>query len=88
MKFKISERAANEAIKLSNEAAEDLSMNMRVLDSDVNAKFAGLQDPTIKKYLELSEEMQIMLRTVSDKMEQIETYCRRIIQWINDYRNT
>ncbi|MBR2296053.1 MAG: hypothetical protein IKA43_01445 [Clostridia bacterium] len=86
--FTISAEAAGKAIQYSSEAVEKLSSNMRLLDTNVNSNFQGLQDPSIKKYLELSEQMQEMLRQVGDKMTQVEDYCKKVIAWIQDYTET
>ena len=46
--FTISAEAAGKAIQYSSEAVEKLSSNMRLLDTNVNSNFQGLQDPSIK----------------------------------------
>ena len=84
-RFTISKSAAQKAIKYSEEAATELSAGVRVMDNNVNSNFAGLQDPTVKKYLELSGQMQDMIKQVSGKMNAISEYCQSVIRWIDNY---
>ena len=86
-RFKISREAAQRAINYSEEAATELRQNVIVMDNNVNSIFSGLQDPTLKKYLELSEQMQDMIRQVSSQMDAISEYCQGVIRWIDDYND-
>ncbi len=82
---KLSKAAANSAITYSHDASERLLHNVNVLDKNVNAQFSGLSDPTYNRYLELSDQMQTMLKQVGDRMEAVATYCRSVIKWIDLY---
>lgn len=88
MSFSLSIEAANRAIQYSSEAVEHLSANVKTMNDVVNSNFAGLEDPAFQRYLELSAQMQDMLMQVSDKMEQIEEYCKKVIRWIQEYSET
>lgn len=81
----LSKEAAMKAIMYSNEAREQLMTNINVMDNNVNSQFSGLQDPSFRRYLELSEQMQNMLRQIGGKMEEISTYCQSVIRWIDKY---
>lgn len=83
----ISREAAQKAIRYSDEATTELRSNVNVMDNNVNSIFAGLQDPTIKKYLELSEQMQDMIKQVSGRMDAISEYCQSVIRWIDGYND-
>lgn len=84
-RIKLSREAAMKAISYSDEAQKKLMANINVMDNNVNSHFTGLQDPTFKKYLELSGQMQEMLRQVSGKMNEISEYCQSVIRWIDDF---
>lgn len=84
-KITLSREAAMKAISYSEEARNSLLTNINIMDNGVNSQFAGLTDPTFKKYLELSGQMQEMLRQVGNKMDNIAEYCRKVIRWIDDY---
>ena len=84
-RIKLSREAAMKAISYSDEAQKTLMANINVMDNNVNSHFTGLQDPTFKKYLELSGQMQEMLRQVSGKMNEISEYCQSVIRWIDDF---
>ena len=84
-RIKLSEKAAMDAIRYSNEAREQLIANVNIMDNNVNSQFSGLQDPSLKRYLELSGQMQDMLKQISGKMESISDYCQSVIQWIRNY---
>ena len=58
------------------------------MDNSVNSQFEGLTDPTIKKYIQLSEQMQNLLRQVGAKMEAISEYCKTVIDFINKYEES
>lgn len=83
----LSREAAMKAISYSDEARNELLNNMNVMDNNVNSHFASLQDPTFKKYLELSAQMQEMLKRVSGKMDEISEYCQGVVRWIDDFSN-
>lgn len=84
-KIVLSSGAAMKVISYSDEARNELLTNINVMDNNVNSQFTGLQDPTFKKYLELSEQMQEMLRQISGKMNDISVYCQNVIRWIDMY---
>ena len=86
MRITLSEKAARQAISYSEEAREELLTNVSVMDNNVNSNFSGLQDPTFKKYLELSEQMQEMLKQVGVKMDEISEYCKSVIDWIQRFQ--
>ena len=71
--------------ELADEARNDLLNNINIMDNNVNSHFSGLQDPTFRKYLELSGQMQEMLKQVSAKMNEISEYCQSVIDWISDF---
>ena len=81
----LSREAAVKAINYSVDARNELMTNINVMDNNVNSQFANLQDPTFKKYLELSEQMQTMLRQVGGKMDEISKYCESVVRWIDDF---
>ncbi len=81
----LSTEAAKRAITYSNEAREELMSNINIMDNEVNGNFTGLQDPTFQKYLQLSEQMQELLKQVGQKMDAIAEYCQSVIQWIQAY---
>ena len=84
-RIKLSKEAAMKAITYSNEAKDELMMNVRVMDNNVNSQFSGLRDPAFRRYLELSEQMQSLLSQVGAKMEAISDYCQTIMRWIDTY---
>lgn len=84
-KIMLSKDAAMKAISYSNDAKEDLLANINIMDGNVNSQFNGLQDPTIKKYLDLSEQMQNTIKQIGAKMEAISEYCQSVIRWIDAY---
>ena len=83
--IKLSKDACMKAISFSGEASEQLMTNITIMDNNVNSQFTGLQDPAFNKYLELSTQMQEMLKQISAKMEAISSYCQAIMRWIDDY---
>ena len=84
-KIKLSKEAAMKAITYSNDANEQLMTNINVMDNNVNSQFSGLQDPAFNRYLELSSQMQGMLKQIGGKMEAIAQYCQSVIRWIDAY---
>lgn len=84
-RIKLSIESAMKAIEYSNEAKDNIKMNINILDNQVNNHYNGLLDPTIIKYQELSEKMQELLKTVSMKIEDVSIYCEKIIRWIQEY---
>ena len=86
-KTKLSKSAANSAIIYSQEARDRLLANVNVLDNNVNSQFIGLQDPSYNKYLELSQNMQQLLRKIGERMDDVATYCRSVIRWIDAYND-
>ena len=86
--IKLSKDACMRAITYSTEANEQLMANISVMDNNVNSQFSGLQDPAFNRYLELSEQMQGMLKQIGAKMDAISQYCQSVIRWIDDYSDT
>jgi len=84
-KIKLSKDAAMRAITYSREASESLMSNVRMMDNNVNSQFSGLQDPSYKRYLELSGQMQDLLRQISGRMDAISQYCETVMRWIDQY---
>ena len=62
-----------------------LQQNVQIMDRHVNAKFQGLQDPTYQKYLELSENMQLLITQITVRMSSIEKYCDAVTSWMDNY---
>lgn len=85
MAIKLSKDACMRAINYSNDAREQLMTNVSIMDNNVNSQFSGLQDPSYQRYLELSEQMQGMLKQIGGKMDAISQYCQSVIRWIDDY---
>lgn len=83
--IRLSKNAATKVILYSEEASEQLISNINIMDNNVNSQFEGLQDPAFRRYLEMSEEMQLRLKQVSKKMADISEYCRKVIRWIDNY---
>lgn len=83
--IKLSKDACRRAITYSDEANEMLMSNINVMDSKVNSQFSGLQDPAFNRYLELSNQMQEMLKQIGGKMDAISQYCQSVIRWIDEY---
>lgn len=81
----LSKEAAMKAIDYSNEAYEDLMANVSIMDNNVNSQFSGLQDPTFNRYLQLSEQMQNMIKQIAGNIEAISNYCQSVIRWIDGY---
>ena len=82
-RFTISKDAAMKAITYSNDARDQLLTNVNVMDNNVNSQFTGLQDPSFRRYLELSDKMQEMLKQMGGKMDEISQYCQSVIRWID-----
>lgn len=87
-RIKLSKEAAMKAITYSNDARDQLMTNINVMDNNVNSQFSGLQDPSFRRYLELSEQMQGMLKQIGGKMDEISQYCESVIRWIDSYNET
>ena len=83
--IKLSKNAAMRAKSFSKEAYESLYSNMKILDGRVNSLFIAVKDPVFKKYLELSNEMQNLLRKISADIEKVSQYCDTIVRWIDTY---
>ncbi len=84
-RIKLSREAAMKAIAYSSEARDQLLSNAGILDNNVNSQFSGLTDPSIKKYVQLSEQMHGTLRQLGAKMDEISEYCKKVIRWIDEY---
>ncbi len=87
-KIILSEDACKKAISYSEEASAALLKELTIMDNDVNSCFQGIQDPAILKYLQLSSQMQEMIKQVSGKMNEISDYCQKVIRWIEIYKQT
>ena len=87
MAIKLSKDACMRAIEYSREASESLNQNANVMDNNVNAQFAGLQDPAFQKYLQLSEQLQINLRLITEKMDDVARYCESVMRWMDEYND-
>lgn len=87
-KIILSKEACKKAISYSEDASAALLGELRIMDNDVNSCFQGLQDPTIQKYLQLSSQMQDMIKQVTVKMNEISEYCQGVIRWIEIYEQT
>ena len=68
-KITISKNAALKAIEYSRQTQDDLLSNIRIMDDNVNSEFEGLQDPTIIKYLELSDQLKEKMILITNKLE-------------------
>ena len=84
MAIKLSKDACMKAIAYSNDAREELMTNIGVMDNNVNSQFSGLQDPSFRR-LELSGNMQEMLKQIGVKMDAISQYCQSVMRWIDAY---
>ena len=84
-RIKLSKEAAMRAISFSNEARDELMNNIQIMDNNVNSQFSGLQDPAFKRYLEMSGQMQDLLKQIGGKMDDISKYCESVIRWIDSY---
>lgn len=87
MKFTISKYAAQQVIDQSKEASENLTRNMQIMDRQINTQFIGLKDPAFISYLELSMQMQELLKQTVGKMEAVSDYCQKVIHWIDQYND-
>ena len=85
MRFTISKYAAKQVIDQSKEASESLTRNMQIMDRQINSQFIGLKDPAFISYLELSMQMQKLLKQTCGKMEAVSEYCQKVINWIDQY---
>ncbi len=84
-RIKLSREAAMKVISYSDNARNELLTNINIMDNNVNSHFASLHDPTFRKYLELADQMQGMLKQVGGKMDEISQYCHSVIRWIDDF---
>lgn len=87
-KIMLSKECAEKGIIYSQEASDQLKANVEVMDKNVNAQFSGLQDPTFRKYIELSENMQRLIKQISGRMDDISEYCRAVSRWIDEYKES
>lgn len=87
MAIKLSKEACKRAATYSREASESLQQNASVMDNNVNSQFSGLQDPAFQKYLQLSEQMQQVLRQISERMDDVSRYCESVIRWMDEYND-
>lgn len=83
----LSREGAQKVIDYSEEARDNLVSNMNILDYNVNRMFSGLTDPTFRRYLELSEKMQSLLKKVGNRMDDVSKYCQELISFIDIYMN-
>ena len=85
--LKLSISAAQSVKRFSEETKEKLIQNIKFLDNEVNALFSGLQDPTIKAYLDLSNSMQTTIKSIGQSLEAVEDYCQAVVLWIQNFQN-
>ena len=85
MRFSITKHAAMTVMEKSKEASMTLTNNMTLMDWRVNQQFIGLKDPAFISYLELSMQMQDIIKQISGKMEAITEYCQKCLDWMNKY---
>ena len=71
--------------KTADEAKEELMANINVMDTNVNAHFVGVEDDDVKKYLELSSQMQDKLKEICGKIGEVSDYCQGVIRWLEDF---
>lgn len=71
--------------KIADEAKEDLMANINVMDTNVNAHFVDVEDDDIKKYLELSSQMQDKLKEICGKIGEVSDYCQGVIDWFENF---
>lgn len=84
-KFQLSKAAAQSAIYYSTETREKLLNNIKIMDNNVYSLFATLKDPTLKKYVELSTQVDKLLIQITQRLDDISSYCRQVITWIDKY---
>ncbi len=84
-RFQLSKEAAQSAIYYSDETREKLLNNIKIMDNNVYSLFANLKDPTFKKYIELSTQVDNLLIQISQRLDDISSYCRSVISWIDRY---
>ena len=87
-KIQLSESAAMKIIEYSNSTGEELLTNVRIMDSNVNSNFEGLNDPVIKRYLELSEDLNDAIKQISQKTNDVAEYCKAVLNWIDTYKSS
>ena len=87
-KIQLSTSSALKIIDYSNRTGQELLTNVKVLNDDVNSQFRGLNDPVIKKYLELSEELNDSIKIICQKTNDVSDYCKTVINWIEMYKNS
>lgn len=85
MAIMLSREAALKVIEYSKDTRLQLLSNANILDNNVNAQFEGLNDPSVQKYVQLSEQMHNSLNLLGAKLEEIENYCQRVIRFIDEY---
>ena len=81
----LSIEACSKAIEYSSDTREKLMQNITKLSNSVDTQFSGLKDPSIKRYLELSEQVQTMLKNIGGKMDEVSEHCQHVIAWIKKY---
>ena len=87
-RIQLSESAAMKIIEYSNSTGEELLTNVRVMDNNVNTNFEGLNDPVIKRYLELSENLNDTIKQISQKTNDVAEYCKAVLTWIEAYKSS
>ena len=87
-RIQLSESAAMKIIEYSHSTGEELLSNVRVMDNNVNSNFEGLNDPVIKRYLELSEDLNDAIKQISLKTNDVAEYCKAVLNWIEAYKNS
>lgn len=71
--------------KTADEAKEELTSNIKVMDDSVHSVLAEVDDPDVKKYLEASTQMQEKLIEISGKIGEVSAYCQKVISWLEDF---
>jgi len=84
-KFQLSKAAAQSAIYYSTETREKLLNNIKIMDTNVYSLFANLKDPTLKRYVDLSTQVDRLLIQITQRLDDISSYCRQVMNWIDKY---
>ena len=59
--------------------------NINIMDTNVNSHFVDVEDDEIKKYLELSSQMQDKLKEICGKIGEVSDYCQGVIRWFENF---
>lgn len=85
--FIVSKQSAQRIITGTEATQGMLLRNNKVLNASVDDKLYQLQDPSVNRYLELSDQLQDKLTLINAKMDDIINYCQAVIRWIDNYTN-